>query len=252
MVAVGREIDRVANPGRLAVRSRVVGQAPCTVVGEVEGPDILRAANAIALPAAELAVDRRVHKALAVRRKHATAGFRNRQRGFHATGHWHEIRASAAVIGCHPVGTHQHVGTVHSPVEHAIVGAAAHPLTTDVVVAGELAGLSASGGHDINLAGAVVFGGEGDGTAIGRELRIQLLPRMRGQVHGRAATGGHGVDVAALDEGDGVRADVGKAQHARFRRSLGKCHARGHEARQRKQKDWTHRKLRIPLRMRGF
>ena len=38
---------------------------------------------------------------------------------------------------------------------------------------------------------------------------------MRGQAQGGAATGRHDVDVAGLDEGDRVAADVGKAQQAR-------------------------------------
>src|SRR5690606_37822476 len=47
---------------------------------------------------------------------------------------------------------------------------------------------------------------------------IQLLPGMRGQAQGDAATCRHRVDVASLDKGDRVCADIGETQQARIAR----------------------------------
>src|SRR2546423_1291939 len=81
---IGREVDRVADPHRLVVGRRIAGDLLALVRSEVVDPDVLRASAAIALPCAELALDRRVDDLRSVGRVHAAASLGNRQRRFHS------------------------------------------------------------------------------------------------------------------------------------------------------------------------
>jgi hypothetical protein len=96
-------------------------------------------------------------------------------------------------------------------------------------IEGQLLGLAAIRGHDVDLLIAVVLAGEGDPLAVGRELREQLDAGVRGQARGRAAGRVHQPQVAAVGERDAVIVDVRKAQELGLRGQSGAV-TRGLEA----------------------
>src|SRR5690606_33287634 len=122
-VAVGHEIDAFTDPHRLVVGGAVVSEPLRRVVDQIIGPHVLCAATAIALPAAEVAVDGRVDIGIAVRAEHAAAGHRHLQRGFHAAVHRHPVGTAFALAGPATVGAHQHGLAIREPVQHAVIGA---------------------------------------------------------------------------------------------------------------------------------
>ncbi len=78
-VPVGREVDGVADPHRVALGAHVRGDLVALVGREVEGVEVLRPAAFVALPVAEVAEERRIDHLLAVRREVAGAGVGHRQ-----------------------------------------------------------------------------------------------------------------------------------------------------------------------------
>ena len=214
--AVGGEVDRVADPGRLVVTAAEIGQAARGVARKVVHPHVLRAAAAVALPAAEVAVDRRVGELGAIGREAARARFGDRQRGFDAAVHRHQVRAPAALVEGHAVGAHQHLLAVRGPVQHPVVGAAAHRHRADVAVVGELARGAAGGRHHVHLARARVLGAERDPGPVRRELGIELEALVRGQALRGAAVAADEVQVPGVDEDDVRARDIGEAQQARL------------------------------------
>ena len=85
----------------------------------------------------------------------------------------------------------------------------------DLVVArmeGQPAGLAADGGHDVDVAVAVVLAGEGEPLAVGRELGV-LLDAVAGcQPTRDAAVVVHEPEVALVGEYDLVGGDVGQTE----------------------------------------
>src|ERR1039458_4199028 len=84
-------------------------------------------------------------------------------------------------------------------------------------IEGQLLGLAAIRGHDVDLLIAVVLAGERDPLAIGRELREQLDAGVRGESRGRAACRVDQPEVAAVGEYDAVIVDVRKAEELGLR-----------------------------------
>ncbi len=212
IVAIGQEIHRIAHPHRLMIGGPVIGQADRTVGREVVHPHVLRPPAAIALPGPEIPIDRRVHQLRPIRRQHATADFRNRQRRLHAAREWHPIRPAIALTGRIAVGTHQDVCAIRRPVEHPVIGATTRRHRPDIGVPGELARLTTRCRHHMHLPGAAVLGREGDPGAIRREFGVQLLPRMRGQPDRLTALSRHPIQIASVDEYHLLAVDIGKPQ----------------------------------------
>src|SRR5687768_16542308 len=103
----------------------MVGQTLGAQTGQVEGPDVLGPPTAVALPAAEIAVDRGIDQVLAVGGKHAAAAFCYRQRDLQATVGGYQIGPAAALVVGHAIDTHEDVPAVRAPVQHAVIRTAA-------------------------------------------------------------------------------------------------------------------------------
>ncbi len=107
-----------------------------------------------------------------------------------------------------------------APAVHLIVVAPAWSERASGWIERELLRFAAAGGNDIDLFVAVVLAGEGDGLAVGGELREDLDTRMCREARGSASGGSDHPKVAAISEDDAVVVDVGEAQ------KLGLCRER--------------------------
>ena len=89
-------------------------------------------------------------------------------------------------------GGKEHPGAVGRPAEHRVGGRVPRqPLR-----------LTARGRHDEDIDVAVVFAGEGDATAVGRERGARLDAGARREPAGGAPLAGHAPQVAPVDEHD--------------------------------------------------
>ncbi len=215
--AVGGEPDAVADPHRVAVGARVVGDARRPPGGEVEDVEVLGPAAGVALPAPEVAEQRRVDHPGPVGREVAGAGDRHRQGLRQPALDRHLEQAPLADVPALAERAEQHLLAVRAPAVDQVVVPPARRQRPPGRVVGELARRAAVGGHDIDLLVAVVLPGEGDPAAVGGELGEQLDAGMGGEPAGGAAGGGGGPQVAAVGEDDAVAVDVGEAQQLGLR-----------------------------------
>ncbi len=133
---------------------------------EVVDPHVLGAPAAVALPAAELAVDRCIDDRRAIGREHGAAALRHGQRRLEAALGGHLIEPAAAFVVGHAVRAEEYELAVRAPVEHAIVRATARRHAADIVVPGELARCAAPCRNHVDLTRAVVLGRKCDPAAI--------------------------------------------------------------------------------------
>ncbi len=213
--AIGREDHGVAEPPRVHVLRRVPDDRLRGRVLEIEDPEVLVAAAAVAFPRTELAADRRVDVLRAVGRERAVAALGHRERRLHSAVDRDDVGAHEPVALPEPVRVEEHLLAVRRPVEHLVVDAAARRQLPDVVVVGELARLSAVDRDDVDLSRPGVLPREGDPPPVGRELREELLAGPGGQAPGSAAGRLDDPHVAAVDERDLVGARVRVEQESR-------------------------------------
>ena len=220
-VAVGDEVDPIANPHGVALGPHRGRDARRGARREIVDPEILGPAPLIALPVAEIAEQRAVDDALAV------GGEIARTRCGH--GKLHREAAPGvdgvqggqrrAVVGI-PHRTEQDLLAVRRPSVDLIVVAVARGQGAACRVPGDLPWDASRRGNDVDLLVAVVLAGERDPLAIGRELGEQLEPGMSREARCGAAAGARRPEVPAIDERHAVAMDVGKAKEPRLGSSV--------------------------------
>src|SRR6056297_168319 len=164
-VAIGDVIQTGFKPDRVALGANVIGDLAGLVVFQVVDEQVLRPAALVAFPGTEVAEQRRVENALAVRRIVAGAGARHRQRYGQAAGYRHAIKP--AVVEVVATGTEQHCAAVGRPAEYLVVGAPARRQRTRGGVVGQLLRLAAGGRNHVDLLVAAVLAGKRDRSAVG-------------------------------------------------------------------------------------
>ncbi len=191
-VAVGEEVDGVAEPDGLAVAAAVPGQLCHLHRVEVEHADGLRLPAAVVAPLGVPRVDELVGEALAAIVQIALEGAGHRHPLRHAAGCGVDrphlrLEARAAL----PAGDEQ-----HAPVRRP----AAHVVATRVV--GDAPGLAALHRDDEGIRVAVVLAGEGDLLAVAREVRIGFRAGEAGEPLGVAAGAIHDPEIVRVGEDD--------------------------------------------------
>ena len=178
LVAVGDEVDVLANPHRADVLRHVVGQVLHLLGRGVVQPDVVGHAAAIILPVAELAEDAVVRHALAIRRVAAKSTLGQGQGLGHAAadgGHPKSpLKAVADAVAI------DHSLAVRRPGHHDVVRthAVAHVVARVGRRVGQSPGFATLGGDDVDFAVAIVFAGESNGLAVGRETRKDFITHV--------------------------------------------------------------------------
>ena len=216
-VAVGVEVDLVSDPHRVALGPR--GRRDGFELGglQVVDEEILRPTAFVALPRAEVARQRRVHDLRSARREVAAARDRHRQRDRQTAV---EIDRVQVRVGQRPTVAHraeQHRLAVVGPTVHLVVVAPAIRQRTARRIPRQLFRHAAGRRNHVHLLVAVVLAGERDPRAVGRKLREQLEPVVRGQARRGTAVRRREPQIARIAEDDFVAVDVGEAQELRLR-----------------------------------
>ena len=232
-VAIGGEVDRVADPHGVALRALARGEGLRVVRGEVVDVEVLRPAALVALPGTEVAEERRVRDPLAVGREIARArrGHGQGLRQAALRGDREELALRADAVGV-ALRAEEDRAAVGRPAHDLVVVAAARGEGAAGGVVGELPRLASLGRDHVDLLVTLVLAGEGDPLSVGGELREELEAGVGGEPGGGAPLGGGGPDVARVTEGDAVARDVGKAQELRLGRGGGGQEARAEDREQ--------------------
>ena len=164
--AVGKEIDRIADPHRIAIGVLVGGDVARATAGNVVDVEILRPAADVAVPGPVVAELRRVDDLLAVRRILAAAGGWHRQGGRQATGDGDLEQFRVRDADCIAGRAENHGAAVRGPAVDLAVDTPALRQRPGSRVPGQLARLTAAGGDHEDLVVAAVLAGEGDLAAI--------------------------------------------------------------------------------------
>ncbi len=188
-VAIGVEVDRAADPHRVAIGARVIGDPRGVVAGQVEDEQVVGLAAAVALLRAEVAEARRVDDPLAVRRVGSGARFRHRQRLGRTARRRDRVEPGDRQRPPVAMRPEQDARAVGRPAVHLVVVAPAGRERPARRVERELARLAARARHDVDLLVAVVLAGEREPLAVRREPGEQLQARMRRQARRGAAAG---------------------------------------------------------------
>jgi len=186
--AVRIEINRIADPHRIAVGARIVGDLHQGRMPEVEDVQIVGPAALVALFAAKVPPQRRVHHPGAVRGIMTGARHRHGQRHRGAALHGHRVEPRAGENEGIAGRTEQDRFAVGGPAVHLVVVAPAVRERTLGRIERELARRTAAGRHDVHLFVAAVLTGERDLAAVGRELAEQFQALVRVAVPPAAAT----------------------------------------------------------------
>jgi hypothetical protein len=228
---VRAEVDRVADPHRVAVRAGMI-RNPFPLMGaQVEHVQVLRPAALIPFPRAEVPDQWRVRNARFIRRKITRARLRHRERLGHAAVDPHGVELRPGEVPRVAQGAEQNRRAVRGPVVHLVVVAPARGERTACRVERQLLGRAPRGWDDVDLLVAVILAGNGDPSAVRRELRKQLQTRMGRQPGRGAACGRRTPEVAGVAEHHPVPMNVGEPQNF----GLG-CRGRSREQRDRKEK----------------
>src|SRR6185295_14404340 len=218
-VAIRVEIDRVADPHRIAARPRVVADLFRVERLQIEYVKLIRLAAAIALLGPEVARLRRVDHSRAVGRKSSGPGFGHRQRSGRPAGYGNGVeprdRESPRVALRFE---HDRLSVIRPAVDLIVIT----PTRCKWALRGikrELFRLAAARGYYVDLFVAVVLTSERDPLTVGRELAEHLHARMRCEAR-RGSTGhGSGPQIASVGEDNLVPVNIGKAQKPGLRQS---------------------------------
>ena len=218
-VAVGGEVDPVADPHGVALGALAGGEGLGVVRGEVVDPEVLRPAALVALPGAEVAEEGRVGDPLPVGREVARArgGHRERLREAPLCRDGEELALRADAVGV-ALRAEENGRAVGRPAHDLVVVAAARREGAAGRVVGELLRLAPLRRHHVDLLVALVLAGEGEPLPVRRELREELEARVGGQPGGVAALRRRRPDVARVAERDAIAGDVGEAEQLRLGR----------------------------------
>ena len=231
-VTVGREVDRVADPHRVAVGALVVRDLDRLQTLDVEDPEVLRPAAFVPLPVPEVPGHRRVDDALAVRREIAAARLGHRQRPRQAAGDVDQEELRVAQVPAVPQRAEQNRRAVRRPAVDLVVVAPARRQRSGGRVKRQLSRRASGRRHDVDLFVAVVLAGKGDPLAVRRELGEQLQTRVRREAGSRAAGGGCEPDVAGVGERDPVAREIGESQEPGGLAGLGRARRRDRSERE--------------------
>jgi len=102
------------------------------------------------------------------------------------------VEAAEAVEPAVAEGAEDDAFAVVGPAVDLVIVAPARRERSAGGIEGQLTGLAAGGGHDVDLLIAVVLAGEGDPFAVGRELGEEFHAGMRGEARGSASACGCG------------------------------------------------------------
>ena len=180
-VTIRNEVDGVSDPHGVAVRANVIGDLFRPIAVEVEQIQVLSPTALIALPRPEVAEQRRIGHALAVRRNGTRSRFGNRQSGRQTAFHRHGIQFSRTRLPIVPGGPEQHPIPVGSPAVDVVVVAPAGRERPSRRIVGQLPRFTALRGDDIDLLVAVVLAGERDPPPCRIEFREEFETGMRGE-----------------------------------------------------------------------
>ena len=227
-VPVRGEVDRVADPHRVAVGALVVRHLDRLQAVDVEDPQVLRPASFVALPVPEVPGHRRVDDALSVGRKIAAARLRHRQRSRQSAGGVDQEQLCVTQVPSVPQRPEQDGLAVGRPAVDLVVVAPARRKGPGGRVEGQLPGRAARRVHDVDLLVAVVLPGEGDLRTVRREPGEQLQAGMGGEARRRAPVRRSEPDVPRVGERDPVAGEVGEAEQPGRLAGLGPSRRRQH------------------------
>ena len=213
---VGGEEDPGADPHRVPVGPRVVGDLRQLPGHGVEHVEVLSPATGVALPGTEVPEERRIDQPNSVRGPGAGPGAGHRQGGSEPSAPWNLVEPPLADPVSVPERAEEDLLAVGRPVVDDVVVGPAGRKRPGGGVEGQLFRNTASGRHDVDLFVAVVLPGEGDLAAVRREPGEEFLPRVGGQPHRGPAGGRGGPEVAGVGEDDAVPVDVRKAEEPGF------------------------------------
>ena len=217
-VAVGEEVDLIADPHREDVLGVAVGDRVDLGGAHAVDPDVVGLAAAVVFPGAEFA-EHPVHgQILAVGGIAAEAAFGGRDLlgGAAVRIDLAELAAEAAErMGLAAVDDLLAVGR---PAHHDVVGAHAfaHQVAADERRPGDAPGLAAGHGNRVDFGIAVVLAGEGHGFTVGRDAGEYFVSDVGREFDGVAALDAHAVEVPGVTEDDVVSADGRESEQARL------------------------------------
>ena len=211
-VPIRNEVHIVPDPHRVAVRANVIRDLFRPVAVEVKEIQVLSPTALIALPSPEVAKQRRVGHALAIRRDGARTRFGNRQGGRQATLHRNGVQFPGTRLPVVPGGPEQHPFPVRSPSVDMVVVAPAGRERPARRIVGQLPRLTALRRDHIDLLVAVVLAGERDPPPGRIEFREELEAGVGGEANRAPALIRNGPNVARMDEDDPIALDVRKSQ----------------------------------------
>ena len=200
-VAIGEEIDRIADPHRVVVVRIVARHAYDARIGQVGNVHRRRLPAAIALPKRLPAKVRNVRQVRGIGRERARLGH----------GQWEPLRKAA---GCGhgkqlirirravAIGSEEHVLAVGRPTDGDVCRG----------MIGQTPGLAARGRDHVDVDVLVVHAGEGDLRSVGRKDGARFEPVPRRQAMRGAARAVDDPNVAAVGKGDLRATDRGIAQ----------------------------------------
>ena len=169
--AVGIEIDGIADPHRVAIGTRVVRDLQQRRMRQIENKQIICPAALVALFAAKIAPQGRVHDLLAVGRKLACARDRHGQRRRGASAHRYRVELGVRQYESVARGSEQHSLAIRSPAVDLIVVTPTIGERARGGIVGELPRGAAVRGNHVHLFVAAVLARERDEAPIGGELR---------------------------------------------------------------------------------
>ncbi|OPZ81422.1 MAG: hypothetical protein BWY77_00652 [bacterium ADurb.Bin431] len=198
VAAVGDEIELLSDPHRIGALADIVGEVGVLFSGEIVEPEVDILAALVAFPVILLAAFGAVGQLFAVRGVAGEGALRHgKLLGPLA------LCGDGVELGDRPVGI--------------FVGGAVDDFFAirgpgqglGAVMPGKAFGDAAVAGDEIEIAAAVIFAGEGDGGAVGRDPAGCLRAGVDGQAHCQAALAADAPEVALVGKGDQIVADIG-------------------------------------------
>ncbi len=235
-VAVGHEPHFVANPHRVALGARRVGNGSDRARREVKHVEILSPPTLVALPSPKVAGERRVDRLRPIRRHVSPAGHRHGQRRRHPAGRGDVVEAGVGQIPSRAHRAEEDGAAVARPSVDLIVESPPLGKRSSSRIPGQLPRLAAAGRHHVDLLIAVVLSGEGDPLPVRRKLGEQLEAGMGRQPHRHTTFGAGRPQIAAVTEDQPVARDIGETQQS----GLGRENGRNQDGHQRQYCSTTH------------
>ena len=205
-VAIGEEVYGVAEPQRIGVVgvfARHLGQVERL---EVDDPDGLGLATAVALPRGTLPLQKGVVSQMAAIGREGAGGRRGQRQALGQAGAV-GVHAIKIEVGADGVlhAAHQQVAAIRGPAGEVVARG----------VEGDTPGDAAGRGQRVYIGVSGDVCGVGDGTAVRGKVGAAVDVAGRGKPARYAAFAGNGPDVIGIAKGDLVLGERGRAQEVR-------------------------------------